>query len=76
MTIIDAHQHFALEVFGPRRLMYGGDWPISVLAGGYSKVWRELGVLLDELAPPDRQAILGGTAIDFYRIRAERLRAA
>ncbi|MEX0913475.1 MAG: amidohydrolase family protein, partial [Demequina sp.] len=32
----------ALEVFGPSRLMYGGDWPISVLAGGYTRVWSGL----------------------------------
>jgi L-fuconolactonase len=64
---------FALETFGPDRLMYGGDWPISVLFGGYAKVWGEIRVLLDELAAGERAAILGGTAIEFYRIRPERL---
>lgn len=63
----------ALELFGARRLMFGGDWPISVLAGGYVRVWEELTVLFDELAPGDRAAILGETAAEFYRIPAGRL---
>ncbi len=32
----------AVELFGPNRLMYGGDWPIAVLAGGYTRVWQGL----------------------------------
>ena len=30
----------ALELFGPDRLIYGGDWPISELAGGYARTWE------------------------------------
>jgi L-fuconolactonase len=60
----------ALEVFGAGRLMFGGDWPISVLAGGYRKVWDETARLLDGLAltPADRARVLGGTAVEVYRI--------
>jgi L-fuconolactonase len=61
---------FALETFGADRLMYGGDWPISVLAGGYHKVWGELSALFDELAADERDAILRGTATNFYGLRA------
>ncbi|WP_248964074.1 amidohydrolase family protein [Sphaerisporangium perillae] len=56
----------ALEVFGPDRLMYGGDWPMAILAGDYAKVWRETGVLLAGLPEADRAAVLGGTACRFY----------
>ncbi len=58
----------AIELFGPERLMYGGDWPISVLAGGYAKVWRETEKLLADLDAADRDRILGGTAAEFYRL--------
>jgi L-fuconolactonase len=61
---------FALETFGADRLMYGGDWPISVLAGGYSKVWRELSTLFGELAADERDAILCSTATSFYGLPA------
>jgi len=63
----------ALDVFGPERLMYGGDWPISVVAGGYTRVWQTLTPLFDALGSDERARVLGGTAIEFYRIDAARL---
>jgi L-fuconolactonase len=65
----------ALELFGPSRLMYGGDWPIAVLAGGYTRVWQGLRPLFDALAPEDREQLLGRTAAEFYRLDPSRLRA-
>jgi L-fucono-1,5-lactonase len=58
----------ALEVFGPRRLMFGSDWPVANLAGDYAKVWRETNAVLADLPEPDRAAVFGETARDFYRI--------
>lgn len=66
----------ALELFGPERLMYGGDWPISVLAGGYARTWEAVCELLAPLAPHDRAAVLGGTAARFYRLDPALLDAA
>jgi L-fuconolactonase len=62
----------AVEKFGARRLMFGGDWPVAVLAGDYVKVFRETERLLGDLDPSDRARILGGTAAEFYRIPEER----
>ena len=57
----------AVELFGPSRLMYGGDWPVAILAGGYTRLW-------EGLAPSeDRERVLGRTAADFYRIDPARL---
>jgi L-fuconolactonase len=58
----------AVEKFGVQRLMFGGDWPVAVLAGDYVKVFRETERLLGDLDPADRARILGGTAAEFYRI--------
>jgi L-fuconolactonase len=66
----------ALDCFGSERLMYGGDWPISILSGGYDRVWDALRGLCDELAERDRDNILGRTAIDFYRIDSARIAGA
>jgi len=63
----------ALDVFGPARLMYGGDWPISVLAGGYTRVWAGLAPLFDGLDGLDRERVFGRTAAEFYRIDPARL---
>ncbi len=58
-----------LACFGPERVMWGSDWPVVDLAGGYDR-WRETAesLLLD--APPEaRQAVFGGTAERVYLSR-------
>jgi L-fuconolactonase len=59
----------ALEAFGPSRLMYGGDWPMTVPIGGYQPTWNVLRSLIDELSPGERDAVLAGTARRVYRLR-------
>ena len=60
---------FAAELFGPDRLMFGSDWPVAELAGGYAKVRAELARLFAQLPPDGRDAVLGGTAARFYALR-------
>jgi L-fuconolactonase len=63
----------ALETFGPSRLMYGGDWPITVTAGGYQAAWAVYAELIGELSPAEQSAILHETAAKAYRLhRSER----
>jgi L-fuconolactonase len=62
----------ALELFGPERLMFGSDWPVADLRGGYGKVWRETSLALACLSRDERDRILGGTAVDFYRLTLKR----
>jgi len=57
---------FACELFGPDRLMFGSDWPVAELGGGYAKVRAELWKLFDQLPPAGRDAVLGRTAARFY----------
>lgn len=59
----------ALDVFGPERLMYGGDWPVTLLNGDYATVWDATNELLAGLSPDERARVLGGTATDVYRLR-------
>lgn len=70
-ALLRPYVEVALEHFGAGRLMFGSDWPICNLAGGFAKVWREYNVLFAELDQPDREQILGGTAARFYRISAD-----
>ena len=51
-----------LDCFGPERLMWGSDWPVVELAGGYEKWWHATESLLAGLDDDERGAILGGTA--------------
>ncbi len=57
----------ALDVFGPRRLMLGGDWPIALLAGDYRRVWSALLDNLGNLSDDERTAVISGTARRVYR---------
>jgi len=56
----------ALEAFGPQRLMYGSDWPVSELAGTYQDVFDALKICLEPLSDSERDAIYCGTATQFY----------
>ena len=58
----------ALELFGPERLMWGSDWPLTVLTGGYAHAWRVLSSLIAELSPDERAMILAGTASAVYAL--------
>lgn len=58
----------AMKKFGSKRLMFGSDWPVATLAGDYAKVWRETNKALAGYSPSDIDAVLGGTAAEFYTI--------
>jgi L-fuconolactonase len=55
-----------LACFGPERLMWGSDWPVVILGGGYDAWWDASQGLLAGLAGDARAAVLGGTAAACY----------
>ena len=55
-----------LQAFGPDRLMWGSDWPVVELAGGYARWHRATRLLLEGLGPSERDAVMGRTACRFY----------
>ena len=58
----------ALATFGPDRLLFGSDWPVVELAGGY-RPWLESYLeLTDDLTAGERDAIDGGNAARTYRL--------
>ena len=57
---------FALEKFGPDRIMFGSDWPVCILGGSYASVMENSLALLSGLSDPKKAAVLGGTAASFY----------
>jgi L-fuconolactonase len=63
--VLPAARHL-LDVFGPDRLMYGSDWPVCTLAGGYADVYALAEQAVAALDPAERAAVLGGTAARWY----------
>jgi L-fuconolactonase len=55
-----------LDVFGPQRVLWGSDWPVVELAGGYARWWEATTTLLAPLDAAARDTILGGTAARVY----------
>ncbi|MFF8018689.1 amidohydrolase family protein [Streptomyces sp. NPDC007929] len=56
-----------LDAFGPDRLMFGSDWPVCVLAGGWNRWAATVEELLEGCSAAETSAILAGTATGFYR---------
>ncbi len=55
-----------LDAFGPRRLMFGSDWPVCRLAATYAEVIAAAKELTASLAPSERHEIFTGTALRTY----------
>jgi L-fuconolactonase len=55
-----------LAAFGPDRLLFGSDWPVSTLAGGYGQVHALAEQAVADLDPAQRAAVFGGTAARTY----------
>lgn len=60
----------ALECFGPTRLMFGSDWPLVELCGGYGAWLDAAHTLLSSLSAAEQAAIFSRTAQAAYRIGA------
>jgi L-fuconolactonase len=58
----------ALESFGPRRLMFGSDWPVCLVACEYGPWVQVVRKFIEELSPYEQADIMGNTAGRAYRL--------
>lgn len=63
---VDPYLRHALDVFMPRRCMFGSDWPVATLATRYVRWLRLIVELVEELSPSERGDVLGGTTARIY----------
>ncbi len=61
-----------LACFGPQRMLWGSDWPVVNLAGGYAKWFAAAETLLADLSPDEKADIFGGNAARIYLSRRGR----
>jgi L-fuconolactonase len=65
--LIRPYLSHAIEVFGPRRCMFGSDWPVLTL-GGTHEQWLEIALgVLEQYSEQDRDFVLHETAQAVYR---------
>jgi L-fuconolactonase len=55
-----------LDDFGPQRLMFGSDWPVCRVAGGWAAWASAAEELLAPLSPEELEQVLSGTARRTY----------
>jgi L-fuconolactonase len=59
-----------LDCFGPKRLMWGSDWPVLTHVGTYAQWFDTVQDLIADCDADGRAAVLGGTAAAFYDVTA------
>jgi len=57
-----------LVVFGPRRVLFGSDWPVCLLAASYGRVVETARELLRGLSEAETAAVFDDTATEVYRL--------
>ncbi|RZK75988.1 MAG: amidohydrolase [Pedobacter sp.] len=56
------------QVFGAKRLMFGSDWPVCLLAASYSDVISILEPYISQLTSNEQSQFWGENARDFYKL--------
>jgi L-fuconolactonase len=80
MVTEDSWSHWSIEslrpyldtvvsAFGLDRLMAGSDWPVCLLASGYSQWWQVLRNYFADFSDVERANIFGATATRIYNLK-------
>lgn len=57
-----------VEAFGMKRVMYGSDWPVCLVAASYERVFGLVRDYFAAYSADEQEAFFGGNAIRFYNL--------
>ena len=57
-----------VEAFGVKRIMYGSDWPVCLVAGSYEKVFGLVKKYFSSFTPDEQALFFHANATKFYRL--------
>jgi L-fuconolactonase len=57
-----------LTAFGPKRIVFGSDWPVCLVAASYEKQLNVVQQFISRLSPAEQKEILGENAVRFYHL--------
>jgi L-fuconolactonase len=57
-----------VETFGMKRLVYGSDWPVCLVAGNYQRVKGLMDQYFSRFSAAEQAAFFGGNATHFYKL--------
>jgi len=63
-----AYLDVVVEAFGSKRIMYGSDWPVCLVAASYEDVLGIVEQFFTSFSENERQLFFGGNAIQFYNL--------
>jgi L-fuconolactonase len=61
-----------LRLFGPERMMFGSDWPVSLTGASYADLVTAVAASLTSLSAGEQESIWNGTASHWYGLDANR----
>lgn len=64
-----AYFHHAIGAFGPRRCLFGSNFPVDSVSIGYPVLWNAFKRIAAAYPAADRQAMLAGNAMRLYRMQ-------
>jgi L-fucono-1,5-lactonase len=67
-SILEPYWRVVLDAFGPSRLLFGSDWPVSLLASSYQRWVDTVAEWVAPLSESERNAIWGVTASRVYSL--------
>ncbi|WNH11923.1 amidohydrolase family protein [Thalassobellus suaedae] len=65
---IEPYMNAVLKVFGTKRVMYGSDWPVCLVAGNYKQVKDLVAHFIASLSSTEQANIMGNNTIKFYNL--------
>lgn len=66
-SVAPAVEH-CIAAFGPRRCMFGSNFPVERLVSDYSALWQSYARLSERYSAAARARLFAGTATEFYRL--------
>ena len=65
---ITPYMDVVVEAFGMKRVLYGSDWPVCLVAGSYQEVLGLVKDYFSAYSKDEQEAFFGGNAIQFYNL--------
>jgi L-fuconolactonase len=68
LTDFTPYMDVIFEAFGPKRVMFGSDWPVCNVAGGYQQMLSVVKNYVVKLSDDEQARFWGLNAIEFYKL--------
>lgn len=68
-TQIHPYMDLVLNAFGSKRILFGSDWPVCLVAGNYTSTKKLVTNFISNLSTDEQSSIMGRNAIQFYDLK-------